>query len=423
MKRPPGTHPIYWHTLHVDPPSEWMIRPFAEYAEATKGKLPKSLLEKPTEKSKPYLLIDGLTSEASLYTEDDDIPMVNAEDTVVVADGSRSGLVIRGVAGALGSTLLRYHTKDDFDHNFVFYVLESLYPYLNTATIGGAIPHLDKHLLAQLSLAIPALPEQQYIGNMLFVVDKTILEGNHELQAAQRLKTALMQHLFTGGIPGRHDQFVKIDRGCMPANWELPLLKDVADVHSGVTLNQDRAPRRHAFRYLTVINVQRDRIVLDAERYLELWESEVPEKLLQEQDILVVEGHANSQEIGRAAIVADNAKGLTYQNHLFRIRLKVDELLPEFLLFTLNSERVQRHWNAICNTSSGLNTINRRQLRNLAIPKPDIHEQNAIVDLITNAKASIRAIEGKLTALKYLKQSLLQNLLTGTVRIPMEVIP
>jgi restriction endonuclease S subunit len=83
----------------------------------------------------------------------------------------------------------------------------------------------------------------------------------------------------------------------------------------------------------------------------------------------------------------------------------------------LNAEYARRHWNAVCNTSSGLNTINRRQLRRLLVPLPKRDEQAGILDLITAAENSIQAIERKQSALDRLRRSLRQNLLTGHLRL------
>ena len=111
MTRPRGIHPVYWQTLKVQPPSDWKIERIEDYAEAKKGKLPKTLYAIPTEDSLPYLLIDGLNEGEPLYTDDTNLPIIDENDTVMVADGSRSGLPIRGVSGALGSTLLRFKAK------------------------------------------------------------------------------------------------------------------------------------------------------------------------------------------------------------------------------------------------------------------------------------------------------------------------
>jgi type I restriction enzyme S subunit len=272
-----------------------------------------------------------------------------------------------------------------------------------------------------LRVSVPPPAEQKVIAAIFDACDAARSAIEAKLAAAQRLKTALMQQLFTRGIPGRHTRFKQTKIGLIPEEWDVITLGSIADIDAGVALNPDREPRRNGYRYLTVVNVQRERIDLTEIRHLELWDSEIPGKLLREGDIVAVEGHANSSEIGRAAMVTSEADGMAYQNHLFRVRLRPDvDFNTSFLLGCMNSERVRRHWNATANTSSGLNTINRRGLRKLRIPQPRRGEQDDIVALIDAANSNIRAAEDELQAVRRLKTSLLQNLLTGKVRIKME---
>jgi type I restriction enzyme S subunit len=136
-------------------------------------------------------------------------------------------------------------------------------------------------------------------------------------------------------------------------------------------LNQDREAAENGVRYLTVVNVYRGRIDLTEERHLELRGNEAESKILASSDILVVEGHANPAEIGRAALVTNRQAGMSFQNHLFRVRLgNENEVRARFLVRALNSERVRRHWVATSKTSSGLSTINRTALRRLVLPVP-----------------------------------------------------
>ena len=263
--------------------------------------------------------------------------------------------------------------------------------------------------------------EQKKIISILNDIDRAIAQTREELQAARRLKTALMQQLFTKGIPGRHKKFKETKIGSIPYEWEIIDLRSIAEVGSGITLNKERAPQKNMRQYLTVVNVQRDKIDLSEARFLEMRDSEIPERLLAKGDILVVEGHANSSEIGRAAMVQKDAQGMTYQNHLFRVRiLEGVSYNKDFLLGYLNSERVRRHWNATANTSSGLNTINRRGLRKLLIPKPRENEQDEITALLETANDTIESCKNKVIATTRLKKSLLQNFLTGKVCVNME---
>ena len=67
-----------------------------------------------------------------------------------------------------------------------------------------------------------------------------------------------------------------------------------------------------------------------------------------------------------------------------------------------------------------MNTINRRGLRKIRIPQPRLDEQDDIAALIDTANTNIQTTEDELLAVRKLKTSLLQNLLTGKVRVKMK---
>lgn len=261
------------------------------------------------------------------------------------------------------------------------------------------------------------LCEQRQITHILETVDRTSAATRAKLAAALTLRTGLMQELFTRGISHRHSDFKRTKIGLVPDSWDVVPLGRCATVVSGIALNNDREARFHPRQYLTVINVQRERLDLSEVRYMEVYPHEMPDALLERGDIVVVEGHANPSEIGRAALITEKAAGCAYQNHLFRVRLLPDaELNPLFLLGELNSERVRRHWVATCNTSSGLNTINHRGLRRLLIQRPKPEEQEDIAAMLRASNDSLAACNAEVLSIDQLKRSLLQNLLTGRVR-------
>lgn len=278
--------------------------------------------------------------------------------------------------------------------------------------------NLDLRDYLRLRVPYPKKPEQLLIANAITEADSHIVALEAQLANARRLATALDQSHFA---PGPHAVRFPYEYGTdrtIPGGWSAKPLKSVADVSSGITLNQDREAANNGVRYLTVVNVYRGRIDLTEERFLELRGNEAETKLLSRNDILVVEGHANPAEIGRAAIVSDREAGMSFQNHLFRVRLFDEETIrARFLVRALNSERVRRHWVATAKTSSGLSTINRTGLRRLVIPYPDPTEQDRIVAELEAAEEQVTAINSQIVAASRLKQSLLQNLLTGKVRL------
>jgi type I restriction enzyme S subunit len=166
-----------------------------------------------------------------------------------------------------------------------------------------------------------------------------------------------------------------------------------------------------------VANVHRDEIRLEELAYLEVLPNEnVP--TLQEFDLLIVEGHANRAEIGRCAMVTAEAAGLLFQNHLFRLR--PHNLNHYYALEWLNSHYAKRHWETMCSTSSGLNTINRRMLGRMfvAIPSPD--EQALIARKAHGAKKRLGLEIQRLHKLRAQKLGLMHDLLTGKVPVTAE---
>lgn len=285
--------------------------------------------------------------------------------------------------------------------------------------------NLDFRDYLEMRLPRPPLDAQARIAARISAADAAVRRLSRAVQAVGQLRTTLIGHLLTRGAPDRHDEWLPTKVGVTPAVWEIVPLVAIADIEGGVALNTDRAPRLRPHRYLTVVNVQRGTISENEPRYLELWESEIPRRLLEPGDILVVEGHADSSEIGRAALVKEHESGFAYQNHLFRVRVSDASVDPRFVVHALNSEYARRHWAAVSNTSSGLSTINCRQLRRLLIPKPTLEEQRAILRFIDASERALLEVTRQRASAAAVFHALLRRTLTGsTGRMPIpEVIP
>jgi type I restriction enzyme S subunit len=422
-QRPDGAHPVYWASFRPEAPADWKVISISEMAKTFKGKLPTRVLEAPTQKSRPYLLLDGLRGGTHVYTEETYLPSVTESDSVLIADGSKSGFTVRGVAGILGSTLLAFRAREGCNPSFLFHVLSSLFPYLNSATTGTAIPHLDQDLLLQLRLAVPPPCKQAAIAQLLDAADTAIERCEAAIQKARQLRKSLLSDLLSCGVDNngrvrkRRDlDFVKTPLGRLPATWEISSVGGEFELQNGFTLNADRRPRFRKRKYLRVANVQRDALDLEDVQELEAHETEFALRVLQADDLLVVEGHADRMQIGRCAIVDERAVGFTFQNHLFRLRTR-GRVVPGFGCLWLNSEYAQRFWNARCATSSGLNTINQRTLRKLLVPVPRKSEQDKFVELVQSQRTHLESLMAKRDSLAQLKKSLMQDLLTGAVRV------
>jgi type I restriction enzyme S subunit len=390
-----------------------------------KGKLPSSILEIPIENSIPYLLVEAFEQNQSLYTDNLSLPRVTETDIVVVADGSRSGFPLRGKTGALGSTLLCYQPVEGVDSNFLFYLFQSLYGFTNTATIGGAVPHLDKRLLDMLELYVPLPDEQHLIGQCLVIIDQAISATETRLTASRRVKTALMQQLFTRGLPGQHRNFKRSvvfrHEFDVPENWDVDRLgKSVVLTEYGS--NAPSNDLRIGFPIITIPEVVASRFQLGKCSYADVSEGEALALKLQPDDVLLIRTNGNPEYIGKSTVIGEIAveQHLIYASYLIRVRTDGAKLSGRYLNYFLASPLGRRQCHAMANTSAGNHNLGTRSIRQFILPRPEPREQDEIVKLIDAAEDSIAAISAEIEKLQRLKKSLLQNLLTGKVRLKSE---
>jgi type I restriction enzyme S subunit len=283
----------------------------------------------------------------------------------------------------------------------------------------------DEVFTKRLLVPLPGHDEQAAIARILDAVDTTLERTRAAVERARELRKSLLAELLGRGIGAdgkvrRVDasarEFVPTPLGKLPTAWRLSAVAHEFALQNGFTLNADRRPRFKRRRYLRVANVQRDALDLSDVQELEARDTEFAPRVLEADDLLVVEGHADRMQIGRCARVTPAARGMTFQNHLFRLRTN-GAVVPAFASLWLNSAYAQRFWNARCATSSGLNTINQRMLKRLVIPVPSTEEQNAISDMAMRQRQHSEALVTRQLRLEALKKSLMHDLFTGRVRV------
>ena len=421
--RQQGVHPLYWSGEEYQPPANWGIRPIKDYATVVKGRMPSELFKEPQEGSLPYLLIDGLGEGESLYTNETNLPTTEESDTVVVADGSRSGLAIRGVRGVLGSTLLAYRAKAGVDSDYLYYVLESLYPFNNTATIGGAIPHLDKRLLAKLTLATPEPDEQRRIAAALNLADDAIDKARAELAATRELKRSLMHSLFVTGMPDRHREFQETKIGPVPLGWQVRTIRSVLAEKPDSGTSPLSRPDPPGTPILNVSCVKAGVCDPADVTYVDVSDDEIERYRARAGDFFVLRGNGNRDYVATGGLLrAVPPADAIYSDKLIRLRFSNEEVAERFIPYLWQSHAFLTRLQSKAESGSGLWMMSKRDIVREQFACPSLAEQKEMVALLDNAENQLIAQTGKVAALQEVKRALLQNLLTGKIRIPEGVL-
>jgi type I restriction enzyme, S subunit len=305
------------------------------------------------------------------------------------------------------------------------HILEFNTDFLHRRSQGSTFLAIGSNDLKLFPIPDISLARQQKIASILETIDKAIAHTEALIQKYQQIKAGLMHDLFTRGItsdgqlrPPREEApelYQETAIGWIPREWTVSSCSDLFSIDSGITLGPHRRPNRNPHPYLRVANVFREKITVDDISKLEASDEEAGRYRLNKYDLLLVEGHANRQEIGRCAMVFNNSEGMLFQNHLFRLRAII--LDSWYALFLLNSHLSRGYWEMKCSTSSGLNTINKRMLSNMPLCVPRPEEQILIATLIKSHNQKLAMEATKLNKLLLLKSGLMHDLLTGKVPV------
>ena len=269
----------------------------------------------------------------------------------------------------------------------------------------------------RLMLPWPEVDEQRRIAAALKLADDAIQKARAELDATRELLRSLLRKLFTEGLSQPQGLHRSKWIAC-PSHWQVKPLKHFSEITSGFTMGRDLS--RHetvSVPYVTVVNVQDGRFDLSNIGAIEIKKEELSTDLLKYGDILMTEG-GDRDKLGRGGMWREEILSCSYQNHVFRVRLNSDEYKPELFHFLIQTYLAKSYFYAHAKQTNNLCTINSRELKNWHIPIPPVDEQVTMIKLLQAAEAQVISVQEKVAALQELKRSMLQNLLTGKIRIP-----
>lgn len=379
-----------------------------------KGKVPKDLTE--TVGSIPYLDIEALDrGNIRRYTEDAKAPQSTNSDILVVCDGSRSGLVLDGQNGAIGSTLSVIETPL-FIQPFVKLIFRQGYERMNSSMKGAAIPHLDsKNLLLEV-IGLPPLAEQKRI---LEKIDQLMvrcdalgsLRNEREKKRLASHAAALSQLLDTTGNGSADDAWAFITQHfgdlyavrenvteLRKAILQLAVLGRLVpqDLNEGVTrkvtmeelvgrknlkngLSLSPVDRPSDFECLPLSAMKGSTIDCSVGKPIEIDHSRAEPYLIKPRDIFIIRGNGNKDRVGLAGMARTCPPNVLFPDLFIRVPLPPNKIDGDYFLIAWNSPVTREILERLAATTSGIWKINQGHISECEIPLPPLAEQTRIV--------------------------------------------
>lgn len=390
-------------------PERWSEGILGYFLVIEKGKMPKKTFDEHAEDRVPYLSIKHLDGFEHKYAHVSDGVLASKSDLLVIADGSGSGRMYKGYSGLVSSTFLRItsHSPEIISNDY----LESIFQHLDFTNArfrkGGAIPHFDFKQLKDVQIQIPPLKEQQKIAEILGAVDEDIAKTSEVIATTEKLKRGLMQQLFTRGIG--HTKFKQTDVGEVPEEWEVVTLKESTKFidYRGKTPKKTDA----GIPLITAKNIRQGYVCAEPREYIsekdyDTWMTRgIPKK----GDVLFT----TEAPLGYVAQIDTDEKIALAQR---TITIQSDQFEHTFLKYLLLSPEIQKAIQAL-GTGGTVRGIKASTLKTLKVPKPTKAEQQEIADILSSIDEKSTVNKKLLAKLTDLKKGLMQDLLSGKVRV------
>lgn len=388
-----------------------------------KGKPPKNQVTQRGGDELPYLTPEYLRGNemADLAFADTSSVIIEDGDLILLWDGSNAGEFFVGRKGILSSTMVVLNSRFDFDRQFLFFTLKAQEAFLKGQTSGSGIPHVDKEIFANLSITYFEKKVQTCIAAVLSCMDRAIEQIEAIIAKQQRIKTGLMQDLFTKGIDESGSvrsetthKFKESPLGRIPKESVIYGLGEVCErTMVGLAVSVTPYYRETGVPIVRNLNIKNG--YFDDEDMLNIdpaFSARNKSKSVRANDVITVRTGAN---LGLTCLVPNDFDGAQTFTTLI-ITPNRQFLLPSYLVFHMNSDKGIAQIEQL-KAGGGKSNLNVGELNQYRIALPPISEQQRVIKVLNQANSAVRRHEPLLKKLQSAKQGLMQDLLTGNVSI------
>jgi type I restriction enzyme S subunit len=251
----------------------------------------------------------------------------------------------------------------------------------------------------------PTKAEQEAIAEALSDAD-ALIESLEQLLAKKRQnKQGAMQELLTGKkrLPG------------FSGEWEVG---SIASVSAFVT--KGSTPTTYGFNWVGdgILFLRSECVSAEGlDLAQSMFISEIAHAALHRGEVragdilMTITGN-----VGRVVLLAADFGAANINQHIARIRI-VDRNVSFVFVFYWLSQAVVRTNYTLITTGQAYPQISLKQVRETLVPLPSLPEQTAIATILSDMDAEIIALEAKLAKARQLKQGMMQELLTGRIRL------
>ena len=313
--------------------------------------------------------------------------------------------------GLLSPMYVVFGTKDELLNDYLQYYIQSprFSVQVSNNTAGSVRKSLNFNAFEKFDYAYPeSKEEQKKVVEVLASIDEVIKKTEEVIKVTEKLKKGLMQQLFTQGIG--HTKFKKTELGEIPEDWNVVKLEDVAQLSTGTTpATSKQAYYQGSTPFIKTAQVANNRIngteVFVSEEAISDYRLKV-----YKPGTVFMAMYGQGKTRGQVALL--ETEGCTTQNAAaIEPGKKLDS---EYLWFFFKSQYEQLRQGGVHGLISHLSLTVMKQYQ---MSLPSLTEQKEIARILNSVDEKILVNKKLVAKQTELKKGLMQDLLSGKVRV------
>ena len=335
----------------------------------------------------------------------------DCEAVLTAGDGVGTGKVFHYYNGKF-DVHQRVYVLSEFDKvigRFLYYYFKmNFLKEVEKYTAKSSVDSVRRDMIAKMQIPIPNIEEQVAIAETLSDTDNLITSLQKLIDKKKDIKQGVMHELLTGnerlpGFEGKWTYFNLAENSKLKARigWQgLTKAEYLSNGYAYLITGTDFSDGR--IDWNTCYFVSRHRFEQDTNIQI------------RNGDILITKDGT----IGKVAIISNLTKAATLNSGVFVVRpQKQENYISEFVYHVLNSFIFEEFLEKL-SAGSTINHLYQKDFVSFTFMMPiSLEEQKAIAQILSDMDKEIERLEKKLAKYQQIKQGMMQELLTGHIRL------
>lgn len=388
-------------------PSDWNVKSFKDICWVNQGlQIPiERRLKVPNEKSKVYITIQFLNEGKEVeYIDEYSNSVCCVKDDILMTRTGNTGIIVHDVEGVFHNNFFKinFDKKQVVREFLIYYLKEKKTQRIILDRAGtSTIPDLNHNDFYSIPIPLPQTKaEQTAIAAALSDADALITSLEKLIAKKQNIKQGAMQQLLTP-----------------KENWVVKKLGEIGKTYGGLSGKSKSDFQNGKYPYIPFMNIMSNPVI-DTEHldYVKIKSSENQNKA-QKGDLFFNGSSETPEEVGMCSVLQNDVPNLYLNSFCFGFRLyDSKECNGLYLSYFFRSGEGRQ---LIFSSAQGATRYNlsKNNFLKLNLSLPSAEEQNQIATILSEMDSEIATLKKRLAKAQSIKQGMMQQLLTGKIRL------